>query len=1075
VALSRRAGAPRLIDWTGERCVPWAPDIAVVYEHFHRYLWAARLVAGRRVLDLGSGEGFGAAILADAAVEVVGIDIDAITVDHSNLNYAGPNLSFHAGSAADLSAFADASFDAVVAFEVIEHLVEQERLLSEVARVLTPDGLLVISTPDRRAYSDATGQENPFHLRELTQAEFTALLRTEFPHVACAGQRTMTGSRLDRLGAGDPTAADFFIERLGEEWRQAGGLSPLYVVALASRAPLPEVPGSSTLADFDLTLMRQQERRAVLAGADVDHLRRELDDTRAALRREQARLEAEVRAEAAAAAEVGRKARSDHDELTAAVRSQLEQRDAELAAAHREAADLAARLGAEQEELRSLRRRARRVEESVTWTAFQLARRRLYAALGGEGSAPARALSWSLRRAGRLARPSRPAAPAVVASTAPDPGPWIRFPAYAEPKVSLLVAIHARADLTKACLRSILTHTIGVAYEVILLDDAADPETKRLLAGVAGARTLVNASNLGFLRTVNRGAESARGSWLVVMNNDTEVTYGWLEAMLDCAESADDVGVVTPKYVYPDGRLQEAGALIWRDATGVNVGRGEDPAHCLYDYRRQTDYGSGAALMVRTSFWREVGGFDERFAPMYYEDADLCLQAAEHGLRVLYEPRAVVIHFEGATAGTDANPRQKRHQELNRPKFESKWRHRLEREHLRSAATNTRLAIDRHPGPHVLIVDHRVVTWDRDAGSQRMLGIIRGFLAEGCHVTFLPHNLVPIAPYTQELQRLGVAVLYGHVDLRAELATIGPRLKLIVLSRPQTASAWVDSFRELAPSARLAYDTVDLHWLREARRAGIADGSLGPLPPRARALRELELAMMRATDETWVVTREEAAQVRADVPDAKVRIVPIFHELEPHVPPAESRSGVLFVGGFEHTPNVAAALELVRRVMPAVWAEIGDVRVTIVGPNPPPEVSLLASPLVDVTGWVDDLEPLLRSSRLLVAPISYGAGLKGKVTQALAAGLPVVTTPLGVEGLAPVEGEQVLVGRDTAELVRHVVRACTDDRLWERLSAGGQELIARYCSAEVIADQLRAALHDARAGLGWAPAPSARG
>ena len=105
MSLRRRAGAPRLIEWTGERCVPWAPDVQVVYEHFHRYMWAARVVEGRRVLDLGSGEGFGAAILSGSAAHVVGVDVDERTVEHSQLNYGGSNLEFRLGTALDLSSF----------------------------------------------------------------------------------------------------------------------------------------------------------------------------------------------------------------------------------------------------------------------------------------------------------------------------------------------------------------------------------------------------------------------------------------------------------------------------------------------------------------------------------------------------------------------------------------------------------------------------------------------------------------------------------------------------------------------------------------------------------------------------------------------------------------------------------------------------------------------------------------------------------------------------------------------------------------------------------------------------------
>src|SRR6202050_3353654 len=144
----RRAAAPRLIEWTGERCVPWAPDVQVVYEHLHGYLWAAGLMAGRRVLDLASGEGFGAAILAETAAEVIGCDVDADSVEHATLNYDADNLAFKVADARDLSAFADGEVGAVVAFDMIEHVDQQDRVLNEIKRVLSSDGLLIISTPD---------------------------------------------------------------------------------------------------------------------------------------------------------------------------------------------------------------------------------------------------------------------------------------------------------------------------------------------------------------------------------------------------------------------------------------------------------------------------------------------------------------------------------------------------------------------------------------------------------------------------------------------------------------------------------------------------------------------------------------------------------------------------------------------------------------------------------------------------------------------------------------------------------------------------------------------------------------
>jgi O-antigen biosynthesis protein len=1022
-----------LIEWTGERCVPWALDVQVVYEHLHRYLWAAELVGGRRVLDLASGEGFGAAILAERAESVVGIDVDELTVTHSRLNYGGDRISFELGDAVDLSRFADGSFGAVVAFEMIEHVSDQDRVLAEISRVLEPDGLLVMSTPDRDAYTLATGVHNPFHVSELDLGQFSRFLAERFAHVAVWGQRTITGSALAALEppkGSEPAPRTIFVERQGDRWDVSAGPSPLYMVAVASNAELPAIASDSTLGDADLNLLREIERAA------GDRVSEAAQATAGELER--------LRAES----EGVRRAVADRDVELALCRTRLREVEVGGRAAEQAIASLRAELA-----------ETAKLEHTVSWRIFERGRDRFLDLLGGPSSLPARALRRSLR--GRRS-PDRSEARAVRAA-----GP-IELPQFEHPEVSIVVPVHSRADLTRGCLESIRDNTSGVSYEVILVDDTADEATKALLGILRGARVVVNDTNLGFLRSMNAGASAARGRWIVLCNNDIHVLDGWLSEMLDCAESRPDIGVVAPKFLYGDWSLNEAGGIVWRDGTAGNYGRGGDPADWQFEFRREVDYGSAAALLVRAELWRELGGFDERYAPIYYEDTDLCFEARERGLKVMYEPRANVVHLEGSTSGTDITKGLKRYQEINRRKFVEKWGHRLERDHVASGPANLRRAANRHRGPHVLIVDHRVPMWDRDSGSLRMLGMIRSLIALGCRVTFFPDDLGFPLPYGLALQRMGVEVWYRNVDIPGELEAIGAGLALVITCRPHTTSRWLDLIRERAPSARIVYDTVDLHWLREARRAGIADGSgQMTLGPRAVVLREIELALIRATDATLVVTAEERNQVEADAPGAVVRVVPNVNEVRVDVPPAKGRAGVVFIGGFEHPPNVDAAVRLVRGVMPRVWRELGDVPVTIIGPLAPSEVQALASPLVEVAGWVADIDPLFDAAMAMVAPLNYGAGLKGKVTQALAAGLPVVTTPIGAEGLDAVDGEQLLIGTDDRELADRVIRVLTDEQLWAALSSAGQRLAADRCSPQI----MTAALTELLAGRG-APAPA---
>ncbi len=218
---------------------------------------------------------------------------------------------------------------------------------------------------------------------------------------------------------------------------------------------------------------------------------------------------------------------------------------------------------------------------------------------------------------------------------------------------------------------------------------------------------------------------------------------------------------------------------------------------------------------------------------------------------------------------------------------------------------------------------------------------------------------------------------------------------------------------------------------------------------------------MRACDATFVVTEVERAIVTADVPGAAVFVAPTINEIRDDAPPVVAREGVIFVGGFEHPPNTEAVTRLVRRVMPIVWRRLGPVPVTIVGGSVPPEVLGLGSGLVDITGWVPELEPLLDRARVMVAPLTWGAGLKGKVTQALAFGLPVVTTSIGAEGLDVVDGAELLIADDDEDLAERVIRALTDDVLWGALSAAGQELAESRFSPRV----MRTALADLLAAV----------
>jgi len=238
------------LPFTGERFVPGVAG-EIWYEHWHRYHFAAPLVAGRRVLDVACGEGYGSALLARTAARVTGADIAAPAIAHARTRYSGlANLDFCEADCAALP-FADASFDVVVSFETIEHITAQQAFLREVRRVLQPGGFVVLSCPNKAEYTDARDHVNEFHVRELYRDEFARLLASEFPQVAWYGQRPGFFSVVWPEGT-DARAEIFEVAETAADAPSPGHARPLYFIVLASGdfATLASLaPRLSVLAD----------------------------------------------------------------------------------------------------------------------------------------------------------------------------------------------------------------------------------------------------------------------------------------------------------------------------------------------------------------------------------------------------------------------------------------------------------------------------------------------------------------------------------------------------------------------------------------------------------------------------------------------------------------------------------------------------------------------------------------------------------------------------------------------------------------------------------------------------------
>jgi GT2 family glycosyltransferase/SAM-dependent methyltransferase/glycosyltransferase involved in cell wall biosynthesis len=1060
----------RLIEWTGERCVPWADDLATVYEHYHRYLFAAAVARGRRVLDLATGEGYGAAVLATQASEVVAVDIDEVTLEHARASYRLSNLTFAQADILDLSDLADESFDLITCFEALEHINDHDRLLAQVRRLLAPEGAFLVSTPDRIVYSVEQGRDNPFHAHELTQDEFAALLSASFPHVRVWGHNVAVGSVIAPLEPERGSGEVLTLMREDDRWTPGVKLTSTYLLGVASRSPLPELPDYSTLVDIGLELIRTSEKEREEAEAEADQLLEE----RAALLEQVSRLREEkisLNRDLLAATRLREEHAGLSRELLAATRLLEKQAglSQELLADHNEALrslqqlrGRAEHLERRQETLLAELRGVRNSPDSVVGKLNEL-----NAIKGSTIFSILEEYRSLLERVAPTGSPRRDSYGRVVASAARLVSPRRRsaaetpgvppLPTAAEPEVSIVLPIYNNWGFTVACLRSLAADTSAVQYEVIAVDDASSDDTRRYLGKVEGITPLQLKKNLGFIGAVNAGIRVARGQFVILLNNDTIVLPGWLDALMKTVEVEENVGIVGAKLVYPNGRLQEAGGIIWKDGTGLNYGRGGDPDDPAFNFIRDVDYCSGACLLVRKEILDVLGGLDSRYSPAYYEDTDLAFSARKLGYRVVYQPEAKICHAEGASNGTNEASGVKRYQKVNRETFLLKWQTELA-SHYESDPAFERAASRRAPAGHVLVVDESVPKPNRDSGSKRLSQLLLALRDLGLAVTFVPNDGQSQGAYSTALQREGIEVLYGPLDERKLLRELAPALQVAILSRPEPAWRWQPMIRQICPEAKIIYDTVDLHFLREGRRAEI---EADPIVARAAArYHGMEISLARVADATLVVSDTERQVLQDELPGLQVYVVPNVHGEEHMGRPFEDRKGILFVGSFPHLPNRDAAQWLAEEIMPLVCLQDPDIPAYIVGSEPTEEIMALASDNVRVLGWVPDLESLYEHVRLSVAPLRYGAGVKGKVGESMAHGLPVVTTRLGAEGMGLEHESDVLIADSAQAFAAEILRAYHDVELWTRLATNGRCTIARDSSPSAIRSSLAAILEE---------------
>lgn len=624
---------------------------------------------------------------------------------------------------------------------------------------------------------------------------------------------------------------------------------------------------------------------------------------------------------------------------------------------------------------------------------------------------------------------------------------------------SVIVPVHNNFVDTILCIASILEHECDASYEIIVADDASTDATTEIVRSIGGVVKHVHQKeNLGFLLNCNAAAAKATGKVVVFLNNDTLVLPRWLDELLAPIESIDKVGLVGSKLLNWDGTLQEAGGIFWEDGSAWNFGRGQDPLAPQFNYLKDVDYCSGAAIAIPTSIWKQVGGFDEAFTPAYCEDADLAFRLRDAGYRTLYNPASAVLHHEGRSHGRDVNSGIKAYQVSNQARLVQRWGKVLARDHFSNGQQILRARDRSRTKPHLLFIDHYVPQWDRDAGSRTIYQYLQIFIDLGWQVTFWPDNLHRDPLYTQVLQGMGVEVITGpeFIDRFGEfLRDRADLYDVVFISRPHVSARYAAAVREHS-KAQIFYYGHDLHFRRLeaciALGGAVTNEEIG-------ASRDMELAACRAADVIFYPDADEVSLVREMVGGKREFLanpVCVYDKTQiddalaaTAAIPTVSGNRMLFVGGFNHVPNREGIIWFARFVVPLILKRVPDARLNIVGSNAPGEVVELASDHVSVLGLVSDetLAELYGQSGVAVAPLLHGAGVKGKVIEAMGLAVPVATTSVGAQGIPSAE-ELMFVGNTPDELAEAVVLALSDRTEAQRRARAAVEFIRKHYGRE---------------------------
>lgn len=635
----------------------------------------------------------------------------------------------------------------------------------------------------------------------------------------------------------------------------------------------------------------------------------------------------------------------------------------------------------------------------------------------------------------------------------------IEFKKEVTPIVSIIIPVYNQFNYTYNCLKSIKENSGDlVNYEIIVANDCSTDLTTNIQNIIKNINVITTTENVKFLKNCNNAAKHAKGKYILFLNNDTQVQENWLAPLIELIEKDEKNGAVGSKLVYENGMLQEAGSILWNDASVLNYGRLGDPGLPEFNYAREADYISGAAMMIKKSIWDKLNGFNEEFIPAYFEDADICFSIRKMGYKVMYQPASVVVHFEGISNGKNVTEGIKQYQIINQKKFFVKWQTVLNKENFPNGE-NVFLARDRtRDKKTILFIDRYVPMYDKDAGSRTVFQYLILFVNLGFNIKFIADNYYKYEPYTTILEQMGIEVLYGPFyakNWKMWLDTNGKYINYVFLNRPHISIKYIDEIKKRT-KAKVFFYGHDLHFLREKREYEIKKDK--KLLKSVKEWEKIEIELIKKADISYYPSEIEVNEIKKQYSSINVKTIPayLFDQQSKKEKDFENTADLMFIGGFQHKPNIDGILWYIKEIFPILNKKRPDIKTYILGSSTPEEILDIKQENIVICGYVSDeqLDEFYTKCRLSIVPLRYGAGVKGKVVEAMYNQMPVITTSMGAEGIKSAE-QCMFIKDDPVEFAEEIIRIYDDYQELEEKSSKSYQYICENFSEKAAISVLK--------------------